>query len=158
MTASCNCCRFACASSVKAHPSGAILDWDLMTVEENCAPWRKIVHRELTVMSKKVLYPAGSSQRRYEQCGHKTVDMVSNYTQVCCGFTWCSVGTQSVPRKYSSHHYTTWMDPCFYVVYSKFWPYYLNITAVRDSSNQAVFFQLTNLGECMQTVASVSFS
>lgn len=155
MTASCNCCRFACASSVKAHPSGAILDWDLMTVEENCAPWTHCHVQETTDIRFFILLEAA----REDMNNVVIRQWIRSATILrCCGFTWRSVGTQSVPRKYSSHHYTTWMDPCFYVVYSKFWPYYLNITAVRDSSNQAVFFQLTNLGECMQTVASVSFS
>ncbi len=33
------------------------------------------------------------------------------------------------------------MDPCFYVVYTKFWPYHLNVTVEIDSSDMATFFQ-----------------
>ncbi len=61
-----------------------------------------------------VHYPAGSIHQKMVHCSHKGKDMVSNNTQVGCGvktmLNWYEE-TQSVPRKYPPHHYTTtWTD------------------------------------------------
>ncbi len=81
------------------HPKGALLDWDLVTVE---AIWVKWTHCHVQETSPRWLklcdmvhYPAGSSIRRWVHCSHKGMDMVRNNTQVDCGvFIRCSIGTK----------------------------------------------------------------
>ncbi len=79
--------------------------------------------------------------RRWVHCSHKGMDMVSNNTQVA----WCLNDAQLVLRGpkcaknifptllYHHHQPEPWrqgmIDPCFHVLYAKFWPYYLNVTA-----------------------------
>ncbi len=45
--------------------------------------------------------------RRWVNCSHKGMDMVSNNTQVDCGSLNDAQFLLSVPRKYPPHHYTT---------------------------------------------------
>ncbi len=86
-------------------------------------------------------------------------------------FKRCSISTkvchwyQSVPRKYPPHHYTTtslnrWVkDPCFHVLYVKFWPYHLNVAAeIKTHQTRQRFSNLllSNFGEPVRIVASVS--
>ncbi len=78
-----------CESPISPHPKGALLDWDLVTVE---AIWVKSTHCHVQETSLKwfelcdmVHYPAGSSHQKMLHCSHKGMDMVSNNTQVGCG-------------------------------------------------------------------------
>ncbi len=50
------------------------------------------------------------------------------------------------------------MDPCFHVVYAKFWPYHLNVTAEMETcpTKQTFFSLLFNFGEPVWIVASIS--
>lgn len=55
----------------------------------------------------------------------------------------------------------TRQDPCFYVVYTKSWPYHLNVVAENKTQNTRRFFfsnLLSNLGELVWIVALVSCS
>ncbi len=93
-------------------------------------------------------------------CGHKGMDMVSNNTQVDRGlFKRCSIGTKGpkCAKKKSRtplHHHQPEplrqgrMDPCFHVLYAKFWLYHLNVAAEIES----------NFGESVWIVSSVSCS
>ncbi len=81
--------RSCCKSPVPPHPKGALLDWDLVTVE---AIWVKWTHCHVPETSLRwfelcnmMHYPAGNSIRRWVHCSHKGMDMVSNNTQVGCG-------------------------------------------------------------------------
>ncbi len=75
-------------SLVPPHPKGALLDWDLVTVE---AIWVKWTH----VMFKKPVWDDLSFvtwciillevHQKMVHCSHKGMDMVSNNTQVDCG-------------------------------------------------------------------------
>ncbi len=82
-----------CESPVPPHPKGALLDWDLVTVE---AIWVKWTHCHVIVMFKKPVWDDLSfvtwciillevAVRRCVHCSHKGKDMVSNNTQVGCG-------------------------------------------------------------------------
>ncbi len=78
-----------CESPVPPHPKGALLYWDLVSVE---AIWLKWTHCHVQETSPRgfelcdmVHYPAGSNIRRWVHCSHKGMDMVSNNTQVGCG-------------------------------------------------------------------------
>ncbi len=51
------------------------------------------------------------------------------------------------------------MDPCFHVIYAKFWPYHLNVTAEIETHQTRQIFSnllLSNSDEPVQIVASVS--
>ncbi len=52
------------------------------------------------------------------------------------------------------------MNPCFHVLYAKFWPYYLNVVAEIETHQTRQRFSnllLSNYGEPVRIVASVSF-
>ncbi len=72
--------------------------------------------------------------KRWMHFSHKGMDMVSNNTQVSCGLNdaqlvlrgpKCAKKTSPTPL----HHHQpeplrqSRMDPCFHVLYTKFWPY-----------------------------------
>ncbi len=74
-------------------------------------------------------------------CSHKGMDMVSNNTQVGCGVNdaqlvlrgpKCAKKTSPTPL-HDQHQPEPLrqgrIDPCFHVLYAKFWPYYLNVAA-----------------------------
>lgn len=66
-----------------------------------------------------------------------------------------------VPRKHPTHYYTIVLSlhPCFYVVYAAFWPHHPNVTAEIQTHHQRFsYFLLSNFGEHVQIVASVSYS
>ncbi len=53
-----------------------------------------------------------------------------------------------------------WMDPCFHVLYAKFWPYHLNVATEIETHQTRQRFSnllLSNFGEPVQIVASVPF-
>ncbi len=53
------------------------------------------------------------------------------------------------------------MDPCFHVLYAKFWPYHLNAAAEIETHQTRQRFSnllLSNFGEPVRIVASVSCS
>ncbi len=88
--------------------------------------------------------------RRWVHCSHKGKDMVSNNTQVGCGDAQLVLRGPKCAKKISPtplHHHQPEplrqgrMDPCFHVLYAKFWPNHLNVSRNRDSSDQATFFQ-----------------
>ncbi len=78
-----------CESPVPPHPKGALLDWDLGTVEAIWVKWTHCHVQETSLrwfeLCDMVHYPAGSSIRRWVNCSHKGMDMVSNNIQVGCG-------------------------------------------------------------------------
>ncbi len=102
MRASRSCCRFVGCTSmmcpVPPHPKGALLDWDLMTVEAIWVKWTHCHVQETSLrwfeLCDMVHYTAGSSIRRWVHCSHKRMDMVSNNTLVGCVFKRCSIGTK----------------------------------------------------------------
>lgn len=79
--------------------------------------------------------------------------MVSNNTQatmfILCVQSMYS-GVQSVPKKYSRHHYTNQqqsellisgrMDPCFHILYTKLLPYHRNVAAAIDARQTCQHF------------------
>ncbi len=77
--------------------------------------------------------------RRWVHCSHKGMDMVSNNTQVGCGDAQLVLRGPKCAKKISPtslhHHHQPEplrqgrMDPCFHVLYAKFWPYHLNVAA-----------------------------
>ncbi len=83
-----------CESPSYTTSKGALLDWDLVTVEAIWVKWTHC-HVQETVwdwfeLCDMLHYPAGSSIRRWVHCIHKGMDMVSNNTQVVCVFKRCS--------------------------------------------------------------------
>ncbi len=76
-------------SPIPPHPKGALLDWDLVTVEAIWVKWTHCHVQETSLrwfeLCDMVHYPAGSNIRRCVHCSHKGMDMVSNSTQVGCG-------------------------------------------------------------------------
>ncbi len=98
-----------CKSPVPPHPKGALLDWDLVTVEAIWVKWTHCHVQETSLrwfeLCDMVHYPAGSSHQKMVHCSHKRMDMVSNNTQLWC-FNNAKL-VQSVPRKYPPHHYNT---------------------------------------------------
>ncbi len=90
MIASRSCCRFVgCTSmmqiSCSPHPKGALLYWDLVTVEAIWVKWTHCHVQETSLrwfeLCDMVHYPAGSSHQKM-YCSHKGMVMVSNNTQV----------------------------------------------------------------------------
>ncbi len=161
-----------CVSPVPPHPKGALLDWDLKTVEAIWVKWTHCHVQETSLrwfeLSDMVHYPAGSSHQKMVHCSHKRMDMVSNNTQLWC-FNNAKL-VQSVPRKISStplqHQHQPEplrqgrMDPCFHVLYAKFWPYHLNVAAEIETHQTSQCFpsSIVNFGEPVWNVASVSCS
>ncbi len=66
--------------------------------------------------------------RKY--CSYKRMDMISKNTQVGCGILRCTIGTKCAKKISPTplHHHQPeplrqgMMDPCFHVLYAKFWP------------------------------------
>ncbi len=107
-----------------------------------------------------VYYPAGSSIRRCTQvgCGSSILPSSSIHPSKYSGRLWrwndaqLVLRGQKCPKKLSptpshNHHQPEplrqgRMDPCFHVLYTKFWLYHLNVRSRnRDSSDQATFLQ-----------------
>ncbi len=65
-------------SLVPPHPKGALLDWDLVTVEAIWVKWTHchVQETSLRCICDMVHYPAGSSIRRWVHCSHKGMDKV----------------------------------------------------------------------------------
>ncbi len=76
-------------SPVPPHPKGALLDWDLVTVEAIWVKWTHCHVQETSLrwfeLCDMVHYPAGCRHQKMVHCSHKGMDMVSNNTQVGCG-------------------------------------------------------------------------
>ncbi len=116
-----------------------------------------------------VHYPAGSSIRRLVHCSHKGMDMVSNNTQVGGRLNDAQLVLRcpKCAKKISPHHHHHQpeplrqgrMDPCFHVLYAKFWPYHLNVAAEIETHQTRQHFSnllLSNFGEPVWIVATVS--
>ncbi len=99
-----------CKSPVPPHPKGALLDWDLVTVE---AIWVKWTYRHVQETSLRwfelcdmLHYPAGSSHQKMVHCSHKGMSIGQ---QQYSGRLWrlndaqLEWRPQSVPRKYPPH-------------------------------------------------------
>ncbi len=121
-----------CESPVPPHPKGALLDWDLVTVEVIWVKWTHCHVQETSLrwfeLCDMVHYPAGSSIRRWLHCSHKGYDMVSNNTQVGLVLRGPRCAEKISPTPLHHHHQPEplrqgRMDPCFHVLYAKFWPY-----------------------------------
>lgn len=96
---------------------------------------------------------------RWVYCGHKRMGVVSNTIQVGCGVKTI-LGINKSTKKISlttSHHHKydlvqVWMDPCFYIVYTKFWPNRPNIQIKTHHTRQS--FSNLALSQTMQIAAS----
>ncbi len=109
------------------------IDWDLVTVEAIWVKWTHCYVQETSLrwfeLCDTVHYPAGSSIRRWVQCIHKGMDMVSKqYSGRLWRLNDASIGTKGPPTPLHHHHQPEplrqgRMDPCFHVLYTKFWPY-----------------------------------
>ncbi len=144
MITSCSCCRFVgctsmmwisrsttsqrCCIGLRSGDCG--VKWTHCHVQKNSLRWFELCDM--------LHYPAGSSIRRW-------------YTVVIKGWTWsatilrsavvfkqCSLGTKratkiSPPPLHHHQHPEPLrqgrMDPCFHVLYAKFWSYHLNVAA-----------------------------
>jgi len=97
-------------------------------------------------------------------CGYIVMDMFSNNTfEQCWIGAKCAKKTSPTPlyHQQSGLLIQGWMDPCFLVVYAKFWPYHLNIGAEIESHPTWQRFSnllLSNFDEHLQTIASVCCS
>ncbi len=111
--------------------------------------------------------------RRRVHCSHKGKDMVSNNTQVgWVVFKRCSISTkgpkvcqENIPHTITPHHQPEplrqgRMDPCFHVLYTKFWLYHLNAAEIKSQKIRQRFSNLllSNFGDFVWIVASVSCS
>ncbi len=117
-----------CESLVPPHPKGALLDWDLVTVEVIWVKWTHCHVQETSLrwfdLCDMVHYPAGSTSE-----DGTLVDGQKQYSgRLWFKRWWYSKCAKKIPP----HHYTTitslnrWDaqdDPCFHVLYTKFWPY-----------------------------------
>ncbi len=111
--------------------------------------------------------------RRWVHCSHKGMDIVNN-TQVDCGVKQCSIGTkgpkvcqENTPHTPLHHHQQPKplrqgrTDPCFHVLYCKFWRYHLNVAAaIETHQTRQRFFNLllSDFGDPVGIVSSVSCS
>ncbi len=102
-----------------------------------------------------VHYPAGSSISRCVHCSYKGMDIGQqqysgrlwclNYTQLVLRGSKCAKKIPSAP--FHHHHQPEplrqgRMDPCFHVLYAKFWPYHLSIGAeIETHQTRQRFFQ-----------------
>ncbi len=84
------------------------------------------------------------------------------YTVVIKGWTWSATIS---PAPLHHHHQPEplrqgRMDPCFHVLYAKFWLYHLNAAEIKTHQTRQHFFNLllSNVGEPVWIVASVSCS
>ncbi len=113
------------------------------------ALWRCIILLEVAI-------------RKWVHCIQKGMDMVSNNTQVSCGVNnaqlvlrgpKCAKNISLTPLHH--HHQPELlrqgrMDPCFHVLYAKFWPYHLNVAAEIETHQTRQRFSnllLSNFGE-----------
>ncbi len=100
--------------------------------------------------------------RRCVHCSHKGMNVFSNNTQVDVAFKLCSIGTkgpkvcqENIPHTITQHHHPKTlrqnrMDPCFHVLYTEFWPYYLKVAAENETHQTRQPFPnllLFNFGE-----------
>ncbi len=144
MISSHSCCRFVgCTSmmwisrsttsqrcSIGLRSGDCGVKWTRCHVQETSLRWF-----DLCVM---LHYPAGSIIRRWVHCSHKGMDMVSNNTQVGCGvltmLNWYKSCHENIPHTITPPP-APWTvetrqdDPCFHVLYAKFWSYRLNVAA-----------------------------
>ncbi len=167
-----------CKSPVPPHPKCALLDWDLVTVEAIWVKWTHCHVQEISLrwfkLCDMVHYPAGSSIRRWVHCSHKRD---GHGQQQYSGRPWRLNDAQLVlrgpkcakkisPTPLHHHHQPEplrqgRMDPCFHVLYAKFWPYHLNAAAEIETHQTRQHFYnllLSNFGEPVRIVASVSCS
>ncbi len=156
-----------CKSLVPPHPKGALLDWDLVTVEAIWVKWTHCHVQETSLrwfeLCDMVHYPAVSSIRRWVNWSHKGMDMVSkqhsgrlwrlNDAQLVLRGLKCAKKVSPTPLH---HHHQSEplrqgrMDPCFHVIYAKFWPYHLNVAAEIETHQTRHHFSnllLSHFGE-----------
>ncbi len=104
-----------------------------------------------------------SSIRRWVYCSHKGMNMISNNTQVGCGVfndAQLVLRGQKCAKKLSPaslhHHHQSEpsrqgrIDPCFHVLYTKFWLYHLNDAVEIETHQTRQRFSnllLSNFGE-----------
>ncbi len=139
------------------HPKGALLDWELVTMETIWVKWTHFHVQETSLrwfeLCDMVHYPAGSSHQKMVHCSHKGMDMVSNNTQVSCGFKQCSIGTKG-PKVCQENIPRTITPPPAWTVETRQDGSMLSCSLHqiltlpseccsrnRDSSDQATFFQ-----------------
>ncbi len=120
-----------------------------------------------------VHYPAGSSIRRWVHCSQREGHGQQQYS----GRLWRLNNAQLIltgpkcvkkisPTPLHLHHQPEplrqgRMDPCFHVLYTKFWPYHLNIAAEIETHQTMQCFSnllLSNFVEPVWIVSSVSCS
>ncbi len=115
--------------------------------------WRPFEESELIVIFKKPVWDDLSfvtwciillevAFRRWVHCSHKGMDMVSNNTQVGCG-PMCAKKISPTPLHHQPEPLRQGrMDPCFLVLYAKFWPYHLNVGAEIETHQTRQHFSI----------------
>ncbi len=101
--------------------------------------------------------------RRWVHCSHKGMDMAVVFKQCSIGTKGRNVCQENIPHTITPPELLRQgrMDPCFYVLYAKFWPYHLNVTAEINTQQTRQRFSnllLSNFGEPVWIVAPVSCS
>ncbi len=126
------------------HPKYALLDWDLVTVEAIWVKWTYCHVQETSLrwfeLCDMLHYPAGISHQKMVQCSQRDGHGQQQYS----GRLWHLNNVQlvlrgpncakSIPTPLHHQHQPEPLrqgrrDPCFHVLYAKFWPYHLNVTA-----------------------------
>ncbi len=97
---------------------------------------------------------------RWVHCSHKGMDMFK-----ICSNPKCANKISPTPLHHHQHQPELLrqgrMDPYFHVLYTKFWPYHLNVAAEIETHQTRQRFSnllLSNFGELVRIVASVSCS
>lgn len=133
MISSNTCCILAAhswrKSPVSPHPKGAVLHWDLVTVEaiqiQQTHCYVQVTGFRLFKFCHMVCYSAGSL--RWVHC-HKEMEMVINSTQKAVAFKWCSAKSATASPKLLHHHQPEQihgrMNTCFHIVYVQIWCYF----------------------------------
>ncbi len=105
--------------------------------------------------------------RRWVHCSHKGMDMVSNNTitnDAKLELRGPKCAKKISPAPLHHHHQPEplrqgRMDPCFRVIYDKFWPYHLKVAAEIETLKTRQRFSnllLSNFGEPVRILASIS--
>lgn len=105
---------------VPLHPNVALLDRDVLTMKAIRVQW---THCHVNLLKMAI--------RRWVQCGHKGTGMLLNrLLKHLIGTKAPEVCKENIPV--FLHHYhqpeQNRVDPCLRDVYTKFWPYNLNLT------------------------------
>ncbi len=154
-----------CESPVPPHTKGALLDWDLVTVEAIWVKWTHYHVQETSLWWFELcdIILLEEAIRRWIHCSQTWSATIG------CGL-WRLNNSQFIlwspkcAKKYIPHTVTLRrgrMDPCFHVLYAKFWPYHLNVAAeIEAHQTRQRFSNLlsSNFGEPVRIVAFVSCS